>query len=208
VEVVYNAHEEKIPIKHKNNLKDKFSGKPIVAFCSRITIQKGPDYFIKAAEKCLKYNPNIIFIMAGSGDMKNEMIEKVASMGIAENFLFSDWLVGDETEKLYQSADLFVIPSVSEPFGLMALEALQNDTPVLISKQMGAGELLTHCLKTDFWDVDDMAAKILSVIDHKELKQCLSENGKKNLSQFSWKNSAKKCVKLYKGLIKSIKKNA
>ncbi len=207
IEVVYNAHMEDKIKKHKNTLKDILK-RPIVAFAGRITIQKGPDYFIEAAKKCLEYNPEIIFVMAGSGDMKNQMIEKVANFKISDNFLFADFLRGDEIEKLYQAADLFVMPSVSEPFGLMALEAIQNGTPVLISKQMGAGELLTHCLKVDFWDTDEMASKILSVVEHRELKECLLENGTKNLSRFSWRNSAKKCIEIYKNIINSIKKNA
>jgi glycosyltransferase involved in cell wall biosynthesis len=207
IEVVYNAHMEEEIKKHKDTLKEILK-RPIVAFAGRITIQKGPDYFIDAAKRCLEYNPKIIFVMAGSGDMKNQMIEKVASSEISNNFLFEDFLRGYDVGKLYQAADLFVMPSVSEPFGLMALEAIQNGTPVLISKQMGAGELLTHCLKVDFWDTDEMASKILSVIEHKELKECLLENGVKNLSKFSWKNSAKKCIGIYKNIINSIKKNA
>jgi len=202
IEVVYNAHDDIVIKKHENTLKDGLEGRPIVAFIGRITIQKGPDYFVEAAKKCLDYNPDILFVMAGSGDMQAQMIEKVASLGISENFLFSGFLRGEDVDMLYQSADLFVMPSVSEPFGLIALESIQHGTPVLISKQSGVGEKLTHCLKTDFWDTEDMAAKILSVVSYDELKACLSENGKKNLSRFSWRESANKCINLYKKLIK------
>jgi len=205
IEVVYNAHVDEEMKRYENTLREVLK-KPIVAFAGRITIQKGPDYFVAAAKKCLEYNPDIMFVMAGAGDMKNQMIEKATSLGISDNFLFEDFLRGGDLERLYQAADLFVMPSVSEPFGLMALEAIQNGTPVLISKQMGAGEMLTHCLKVDFWDIDEMASKILAVIEHKELKECLSENGVKNLSKFNWKNSAKKCIEIYQNIINSIKK--
>ena len=199
VDVVYNAHVEEDVKRYENTLRDILK-RPIVAFAGRITIQKGPDYFVEAAKKCLEYNPDIVFVMAGAGDMKSQMIEKVSALGISNNFLFEDFLRNGDLEKLYQAADLFVMPSVSEPFGLMALEAIQNGTPVLISKQMGAGELLTHCLKVDFWDVNEMASKILSVVEHKELKECLMENGAKDLSKFSWRSSAKKCIDIYNKL--------
>ncbi len=200
VKVVYNAHEEKEIKKHKKLLKDVFL-KPIVIFVGRITIQKGPDYFLEAAKKCLEYDKNIMFVMAGSGDMQNQIMQKAAFLGIADNFLFSGFLRGEDLERLYQSADLFVMPSLSEPFGLTVLEAIQNGTPVLISKQTGVGENLVHCLKTDFWDTEDMAAKILSVIKYKELRNCLLENSKKDLKKFSWLKAAGQCLDIYKKLL-------
>ncbi len=202
IEVVYNAHEDIQIKKHKDLLGDIFK-KKIVAFIGRITIQKGPDYFLKAAKKCLEVNKDILFVMAGSGDMKEEMIRRVSEMGMTDNFLFEDFLRGEDLNRLYQSASLFVMPSVSEPFGIMALESIQNGTPVLISKQMGAGEKLVHCLKADFWDIDDMANKILSVVSYEELQECLSKNGKRDLDKFSWRKSAKKCINIYKNIISS-----
>ncbi len=202
IEVVYNAPEEKEIKKHKDTLKINLKGRPIVAFVGRITIQKGPDYFLAAAKKCLEHNPDILFVMAGSGDMQNKIIEDASNMGISDSFLFAGFLRGEELENLYQSADLYVMPSISEPFGLTVLESIQNGTPVLISKQTGVGENIVHCLKTDFWDVEDMAAKILSVVEYKELKDCLSENGQKDLKKFSWSKSAKKCLDIYNKLIR------
>ncbi len=205
IEVVYNAHEDKEIKRHNDLLKNRL-GRPIVAFVGRITIQKGPDYFLSAAKKCLEYNPKILFVMAGSGDMQGQIMEKAAHLGIADSFLFSGFLRGDDLEKLYQSANLYVMPSISEPFGLTVLESIQNGTPVLISKQTGVGENLIHCLKADFWDTDDMAAKILSVVEHKELESCLSENGKMDLVKFSWSKAADKCIAVYKKIMKLNKK--
>ena len=201
IEVVYNAHEDKIITKYED-VKDSLDKRPIVAFLGRITIQKGPDYFLAAAKKCLDYDPNILFVMAGSGDMQTQIIQEASELGIADKFLFAGFLRGEEKDKLYQSADLYVLPSISEPFGITVLESIQNGTPVLLSRQAGVGESLTHCLKADFWDIDDMANKILSVVKHKELKDCLSENGQRDLRKFSWKKSAQKCVDIYSKVLK------
>jgi len=201
VEVVYNAHEDVHIPRYGNNLRDMLQ-RPIVTFMGRITIQKGPDYFLYAAKKCLDYNPKILFVMAGSGDMQNAIMDKASYLGIADNFLFAGFLRGEDRDKLYQATDLYIMPSISEPFGLTALEAVQNGTPVLISKQSGVGEQLTNCLKTDFWDVDDMAAKILSVVEYRELKHCLSENSQHDLKKFSWLKSAEKLTSIYNDLVK------
>ena len=197
VEVVYNAVDwgatSGVP-------PHAIAGKAIVIFVGRITLQKGPDYFIAAAHKVLSVDRNILFVMAGNGDMYHRMVMRVAELGIAEHFLFTGFLRGEDLDKLYRSADLFVMPSVSEPFGLTALEALQHGTPVLISKQSGVGELLRHCLRVDFWDVDEMAAKILAVVRYRELKQCLSDYGREEAEKFSWGTSADRCRDVYRQL--------
>lgn len=200
VEVVHNGAEKKNIIKYEDLLKHRLKNKAIVGFIGRITVQKGPDYFLAAAKRCLESKKNILFVMVGSGDMQNYIIRQASHLGISDNFLFAGFLRGEELDKFYQSVDLVVMPSVSEPFGLIALEAAQNGTPVLISKQSGVGEKLIHCLKTDFWDVEDMSAKILSVVSYKELKECLSENGEKNASQFCWRKAAEHCLNIYNNL--------
>jgi len=175
----------------------KKAGKKIVLFVGRITLHKGPDYFLEAASKVLEKDSNVIFMIVGTGDMEVQMIEQAARMGISENVLFPGFLRGEEKLKAFQMANLYVLPSVSEPFGLTPLESLAQSTPVLISKQSGVSEVLSHCLKVDFWDTDEMANKILAVIQYPELEQSLEENGFQEVRKFSWQESAKQCIEIY-----------
>ena len=199
VEVVHNAVDNAIAC-GGNTLPFSLSGKSIVLFVGRMTLQKGPDYFVAAARKVLEQEKNVVFVMAGDGDMYHAVIEQAARLGLAEHFLFTGFLRGGELTQLYRAADIFVMPSISEPFGLTALEAQKNRAPVLISRQTGVGEVLSHCLKVDFWDVDEMAAKILAVVRYKELGQCLSDNGYQEVSRFSWGAVAEQCIRLYRSL--------
>lgn len=198
ITVVHNAVEEGSACARASQL--VFPGKRIVLFVGRMTLQKGPDYFVLAARKVLETDTNVMFVMAGDGDMYHQVVEKAAELGISDHFVFAGFLRGDALVGLYRSADLFVMPSVSEPFGLTALEALQNNAPVLISKQAGVGEVLSHCLKVDFWDVEEMASKILAVVRYKELRQCLAEQGRAEAGRFSWAASADRCIALYHSL--------
>jgi len=177
-------------------------GKKIVLFVGRITIQKGPDYFIKVAQRVLEYNPDALFIISGSGDMEYQIIRMAANMGIGDKVVFAGFVRGEELNQLYRAADMFVMPSVSEPFGLTALEALANGTPILVSKQSGVSEVLTHALKSDFWDIDDMADKILSVIESKGLHDTLGELGSRDVEHLTWESAAGKCTTIYKELIR------
>lgn len=169
----------------------------IVLFLGRITLQKGPDYFIEAANKVLQKKPDVKFVVAGSGDMEFRMIERAAELGIGHKVLFTGFLHGKDIDRAYKMADLYIMPSVSEPFGITPLEALRNGTPVLISKQSGVSEVLSHCLKVDFWDVDEMTNKIVSVLNHDELQECLRENGGREVLKFSWHEPARKCLGVY-----------
>ena len=173
----------------------------VVLFLGRITLQKGPDYFIEAAKKVLEYEPNVKFILAGTGDMEYQMIEKAAAMGMADKVLFSGFLKGGDVDRAYRMADLYVMPSVSEPFGIAPLEAMKNGTPVIISKQSGVSEVIMHCLKTDFWDVNEMANKIIAVLRYNELKSMLGKNGHSEVKNISWDIPARKCVGVYNGLV-------
>ena len=197
VTVVYNAIEKngktaftevEAPIK---------SDEKVVLFLGRITMQKGPDYFIAAAKKVLEHVDNVKFVMAGSGDMARRMIEMAAEYGIGHKVLFTGFLRGSDVDRAFRMADIFVMPSVSEPFGLVPLEALRNDVPVLISKQSGVSEVLNHVLKVDFWDVDEMANKIIAVLKHPPLQTTLREYGNYEVRKFSWQQSAQKCVEVY-----------
>ncbi|MFH1849736.1 MAG: glycosyltransferase family 4 protein [archaeon] len=198
IRVVHNAvdfkdcREETFEIKKYDKL---------VLFLGRITLQKGPDYFLYVAKKVLEYQPNVKFIMAGTGDMEHFIMEKAAELGIGKNVLFAGFLKGNDIDKAYQMADVYVMPSVSEPFGITPLEAMRNKTPVIISKQSGVSEVITHCLKADFWDIDEMANKILAVLNYTVLHQTLKDGGLGEIKRFTWDKPARECLSLYRGLL-------
>ncbi|MHC4395989.1 MAG: glycosyltransferase family 4 protein [Planctomycetota bacterium] len=169
----------------------------IVLFLGRITMQKGPEYFLQAAKKVLEVMENVKFVMAGSGDMMHRAIEMAAELGIGSKVLFTGFLRGEDVQKIYQMADLFVMPSVSEPFGLVPLEALNNDVPVIISKQSGVSEVLKHALKVDFWDVNEIANKIIAVLKYPPLKITLQSHGNFEVRKLRWTDSAEKCARIY-----------
>ena len=170
----------------------KSSGYRLVLFIGRVTLQKGPDYFLRAAKRALERNPKILFIISGSGDMENQIVHLAAELGIASNVFFTGFLGGSERHEVYRAADLFVMPSVSEPFGITTLEAMKLGTPVLISKQSGVSEVVRHALKVDFWDVDEMANKILSVVGYPGLREALAENAAKEAERLTWSDAAQK----------------
>ncbi len=173
----------------------------IVLFLGRITMQKGPEYFLMAAKKVLEVMDNVKFVMAGSGDMMQRAIEMAAELGIGRKVLFTGFLRGDAVKKIYQMADLFVMPSVSEPFGLVPLEALHNDVPVIISKQSGVSEVLMHALKVDFWDVNEIANKIVAVLKYPPLQMTLKSYGNYEVRKLRWEDSALKCLQIYNDLL-------
>lgn len=169
----------------------------IVLFLGRITMQKGPEYFIQAAKRVLEKEEHVKFVVAGSGDMAVRMIEHAAAIGIGHKVLFTGFLRGRDVDRVYQMADCYVMPSVSEPFGIAPLEAMRNDVPVIVSKQSGVSEVLTHALKVDFWDIDEMANKIVAVLRYPPLGQTLREHGRFELRGLNWDGAAEKCVKVY-----------
>jgi len=173
----------------------------IVLFLGRITMQKGPEYFLAAAKKVLEKLPNVKFVMAGSGDMIRRTIELAATMGIGQKVAFTGFLRGPDVDRVFEMADLYVMPSVSEPFGIAPLEALSHNVPVIISKQSGVSEVLTHVLKVDFWDINEMANKILAVLKHPPLHRVLREQGSFELRKFSWDDSAARCKEVYDSVV-------
>src|SRR3989304_2787304 len=176
-------------------------GYKIVLYLGRITLQKGPEYFIRAAKKVTDYNPKTLFVVAGSGDMQEKMIAEASYLGIMDKVMFTGFLRGDEKNKIYQAADVYVMPSVSEPFGITPLEAIANGTSVLVSKQSGVSEVLSNVLKTDFWDIDDMADKILAVLKYKSLTSDLRKESGKELPKINWDEAARKTIDIYKQLL-------
>ncbi|MBN2137414.1 MAG: glycosyltransferase family 4 protein [Sedimentisphaerales bacterium] len=173
----------------------------IVLFLGRITMQKGPEYFLYAARKVLEVMPNVKFVMAGSGDMMHRTIELAAELGIGHKVLFTGFLRGPDVQKIYKMADLYVMPSVSEPFGIAPLEALDHDVPVIISKQSGVSEVLIHALKVDFWDVDEIANKVVAVLKYPPLEMTLKSHGSFEVRKLRWKDSARKCAKIYEEML-------
>lgn len=204
IRVIHNGVDEEDyaadPGSHEGLAALKAAGQKIILFLGRITIQKGPDYFIEAAHIVLRYNPNVIFLVAGSGDMERQMIRKAAELGIADKVIFTGFLRGKEWLQVFRAADLFVMPSVSEPFGLVALESMINGTPVLISKQSGVSEVAKNVLKVDFWDTEEMANKILAVLGSEGLPAVLRSEGRAEARHISWSEAARKCIEFYKQL--------
>jgi glycosyltransferase involved in cell wall biosynthesis len=179
----------------------KQSGYKIVLFLGRITIQKGPDYFVRAAKRVLERNPKVMFVVSGSGDMEESMMKLAADLQISQNVLFTGFLSGGDRHEMYTSSDLFVMPSISEPFGITPLEAMKLGTPVLISKQSGVSEIVQHAMKIDFWDVDEMANKILAVVGYPGLKETLSDYAREEADKITWADAAKKVDGIVRELV-------
>ena len=206
VDVVYNAVE--MPAGKTVGTKPIERDEKIVLFLGRVTMQKGPEYFLQAAKKVLKKFKKVRFVIAGSGDLISQAVSLAADLRIGKHVTFTGFLRGDDVGRIFRMADLYVMPSVSEPFGIAPLEAISHNVPVIISKQSGVSEVLTHVLKVDFWDVDDMANKIVAVLRHPPLRRVLRQQGQIELRKLSWRDSAKKCKKIYKELVSERKKKA
>jgi glycosyltransferase involved in cell wall biosynthesis len=199
VETVYNAVE---PVHICNDITNKkgFDEK-VVTFLGRITLQKGPEYFIEAAYKVLKVMHNVRFVMAGSGDMMERMMRRAASLKITDRFHFTGFLRGKDVFTMLAMSDVYIMPSVSEPFGISPLEAMQSNVPVIISKQSGVAEILTHAVKTDFWDIDAMADAIYGILNYPALASMFIKNGKEEVIRLKWDNSARHVMDIYERVV-------
>ena len=184
-------------IKVKRAVSDK-----IVTFLGRITFQKGPEYFIEAAAKVLKRTPNVRFVMAGSGDMMNKAIRQVARLGISDRFHFTGFLRGKEVQKMFALSDVYIMPSVSEPFGISPLEAMRSNVPAIISHQSGAAEVLKYALKVDFWDVDAMADDIYALLQYPALARFATKQGYDEVNELKWNGATAKLKKVYESVVK------
>ncbi|MDP2691830.1 MAG: glycosyltransferase [bacterium] len=209
----YGISPDKITVVHNAVLKEKEYFKlqpqienqdPVILFLGRMTLQKGPEYFLHMAKQVLEKEPKAKFVMAGDGDMMHRMIELSTELRIAKNVLFAGYLSGPEIDKAYANADLYIMPSVSEPFGITPLEAIKNGTPVMISRQSGVSEVIRNALRVDFWDIEEMANKTLAVIHYKKLREFLIQESQKDLDQLSWKNQAG----LIRGVYHHVQKNS
>jgi len=204
VTTVHNAvsplSQEILEIAPKRNTNEK-----IVTFLGRITMQKGPEYFVEAAAMVLKRTNNVRFVMAGNGDMLNQMIRLAAERGIADRFHFPGFMKGKEVYEILKASDVYIMPSVSEPFGISPLEAMQCSVPTIISKQSGCAEILEKCIKTDYWDINAMADAIYSICTYPALYEYLRDEGKKEVDEINWETVGYKVRGIYDAVIKNYK---
>jgi len=196
VTTVHNAVEplstEIEAIKSKKGTKDK-----VITFLGRITMQKGPEYFVEAAARVLKKTRNVRFVMAGSGDMMNQMIRLAAQRNISDRFHFTGFLKGSQVYEMLKSSDVYVMPSVSEPFGISPLEAMQCGVPSIISKQSGCAEILNNAVKVDYWDIEAMADAMYSIVTYPAMYEYLKEEGKREVDAITWEDAGQKVRKIY-----------
>ncbi len=200
VTTVHNAviplSDELLSIPRREHKKDK-----VITFLGRITMQKGPEYFVEAAAKVLSKNRNVRFVMAGGGDMEHDMIRLAAKRGIADRFHFTGFLRGKEVYEMLADSDVYVMPSVSEPFGISPLEAMEMGTPSIISKQSGCAEILHNVIKTDYWDIDAMADAMHALVSYPALHNTLRDRGIEEIHGITWEKAGKKVIDIYKKVL-------
>ncbi len=196
---VYNAVE---PQEAENKHFEKKTDEKIVTFLGRITLQKGPAYFLRAAKKVLERTDNVRFVMAGSGDMFFQMIRYAAELGITDRFHFTDFLKGEDVTHMFEISDVYVMPSMSEPFGISPLEAMRSNVPVIISKQSGVAEILDNAIKVDYWDDDAIADAIYGLVTYEGLAKYLIRKSKPEVDSLKWENAAKEVKKVYQSVLK------
>lgn len=200
VVTVYNAVDP-LPDNERLQLKRGINEK-VVTFLGRITLQKGPEYFVLAAHKVLQKMDNVRFVMAGSGELMEKMIQWTSSLGISDRFHYTGFLKGDDVFHMFSLSDVYVMPSVSEPFGISPLEAMQSNVPSIISHQSGVAEILKYALKVDFWDVDALADAIYGLLNYPSLAEMFKKHGVKEVNDMKWENSGKKVYNIYQEFVK------
>ena len=193
---VYTLHNAVVPT-DKKVIREKNVKEKIVTFLGRVTFQKGPDYFVETAKKVLERDPNVRFVLAGDGDMMEHVITRVAELGISDRFHFTGFLRGADIDKMFGMSDVYVMPSISEPFGISPLEAMRAGVPVVISKQSGVAEVLKHALKVDFWDIDATADAIYGLLHYPALSKLFAEKGEDEVNNLKWEHVAQKLKTIY-----------
>lgn len=193
---VYTLHNAVEP-STKEVQRKKYVKEKIVTFLGRVTFQKGPEYFVESAKKVLEKEDNVRFVLAGDGDMMPNIIKHVAELGISDKFHFTGFLRGEDIETMFGMSDVYVMPSISEPFGISPLEAMRANVPVVISKQSGVAEVLTHAIKVDFWDVNAMADAIYGLLNYPALATFFAQKGKEDVDALKWEYVGKKLKSIY-----------
>jgi glycosyltransferase involved in cell wall biosynthesis len=198
VSTVHNAVE---PLANPDEFTKPERKDKLVTFLGRITMQKGPEYFVEAAARVLSKTDGVRFVMAGSGDKMEEMIDLVAKRGIADKFHFPGFMRGKQVQEMLAMSDVYIMPSVSEPFGISPLEAMQVGCPSIISHQSGCAEILQHAIKTDYWDIDAMADAIYAIVKYPAMYKSLHELGKAEVNAIKWYDAGLKVRRIYDGVI-------
>ncbi|MBU5678943.1 MAG: glycosyltransferase family 4 protein [Candidatus Aenigmatarchaeota archaeon] len=199
IEVVHNAFgkyrmDDKEKKENKSSISKLIKNKKVVLYLGRVTLQKGPEYFLRAAKIVSDFYKDVVFVFAGYGELLTKMIELACELGIIDKVIFTGYLKDEEVEYLYRIADVYVMPSVSEPFGITALEAAFYGNPTIISKNSGVKEVLKNSILIDFWDVRDIANKILAVLNYDVLNEVLKENGRKDVEKITWSMQTEKII--------------
>ncbi|MFH1199794.1 MAG: glycosyltransferase family 4 protein [Candidatus Micrarchaeota archaeon] len=200
--VIYNGVDPSL-FSGRPKAKPRQLGKKVVLFHGRLSIQKGPDFFLKAAKRVLEAEPQAHFIVSGKGGMLAQLVGEAISLGIIDHVTFTGFVAESELASLYASADVYVLPSVSEPFGISVLEAMSSGVPVIVSKTAGVGERLRNCLKVDFWDVDEMASNIVALLRYAPLSSMMSAGSCSEAREFSWPLAAHETMQVYNRAISS-----
>ena len=199
-EKVYTLHNAVEP-----NLRHGDSARPledkIVTFLGRVTFQKGPEYFVETAKRVLEKDEHVRFVLAGDGDMMPRVIDRVVELGISDRFHFTGFLRGKDIDKMFGMSDVYVMPAISEPFGISPLEARQSGVPVIISKQSGVSEVLQYAIKVDFWDIDAMADAIYGILHYPVLAEMFSEKGMEEANNLKWEDVAARLKNIYQTLL-------
>lgn len=202
----YGADEKKIKVIYNGINASKYFGltqkerKNIVLFLGRLTDQKGPYFFLHTAKKVLENKKDVIFVVAGQGEKLSELIKQSIELNIADSVLFTGYLSEEEISYAYATSDVYVMPSVAEPYGITALEAIASGTPIIISKNAGVAEEINHCFKVDFWDTHEMANKILGILNYPVLGECMRKNSYKEIKNFGWERTADQTIEVYRSL--------
>jgi glycosyltransferase involved in cell wall biosynthesis len=195
--IVHKAHEHDFDVLTK---KKKFKG-PVILFLGRITLQKGPDYFLEVGNRIVKKHSDAKFIMAGSGDMENQIIHRSAYYKLKNNFLFTGFLKRQDVFEIFSFTDIYVLTSVSEPFGIAPLEAMSFGIPAIISSRSGVAEVVDNAIKIDFWDIDRLTSSIEYLINNPKKRKEIGEKSKKEVETIRWQTASEKIKKIYRGLL-------
>jgi glycogen(starch) synthase len=213
VRVVHNAVRRRVPVAGSpthgaSEVKGATGEPPTVLFLGRLTRQKGPAFFLEAAHLVHAARPDVRFLVAGDGDLKSSLVESSALNGLARNVFFTGFLAPEDVERAYAAADLYVMPSVSEPFGIAPLEALSLDVPVIVSRQSGVAETLPSAPKIDYWDVRDLAGKVLLLLDKPDLRRALVESGRRDIERLRWETNGARLVLAFGEVLRGAQRGA